>query len=434
VKTISDAPRAIAIWPANIRAHVNSQGRSALGTWTVRLEKDAYYDDVSFDVTEGARPAGAPLEGATTESFFNLREFPSASARRLGALTGQSVSIRASDKAQAEGHTWYRVTLGAQVGTLPPGTVGWIVADAVTLVTPWDTFRAQLAAWETAHSTLSPDARITRLRQMCHNSDLPFDAVIGTPAGREYADTRRFQAGEWELLRDSQQVTMPDGKVVDVYHLLVGLDVLPRPRESTDIGVGPGGLLTRNVGQNYSAATWSGDIGAAAADAYVRQDAEWERQNPAASAADRIRRYYETRVSQGDLLGDVDAWGIDAARAEPGAPTTIEGLLSAYYGAPATSTGPGAPVNTSRRKSAVERFVRHYGFSVGGPSAALPDQQTPRDQMAHQIQLFARVWVERRDYFRTIDGTLRTDYVDPMTDVFLRWLHELALEVGAGTP
>jgi hypothetical protein len=206
VHTISDMPRAIAIWPASIREHVNRTGRSAFGAWTVRLEKDAYYDDVHFDVTEGARPAGAPLEGATTESSFNLRELPSASARRLGALTGQSVSIRASD------------------------------------------------------------------------------------------------------------------------------------------------------------------------------------------------------------------------------------MLAAYYGAPVTSTGPGAAPSTSRRKSAVERFARHYGFSVGGPSAAFPAQSAARAAMAQQVQLFARVWVERRDYWRTIDGTLRTDFVDPMTHVFLRWLDALATEVGAGTP
>jgi hypothetical protein len=113
---------------------------------------------------------------------------------------------------------------------------------------------------------------------------------------------------------------------------------------------------------------------------------------------------------------------------------TISDMLAAYYGAPVTSTGSGAAPNTSRRKSAVERFARHYGFSVGGPSAAFPDQSAARAAMAQQVQLFARVWVERRDYWRTIDGTLRTDFVDPMTHVFLRWLDALATEVGAGTP
>jgi hypothetical protein len=183
-------------------------------------------------------------------------------------------------------------------------------------------------------------------------------------------------------------------------------------------------FVSRNVGQNYSAATWSGDIGAAAADAFVKQDAEWERQNPAASPADRIARYYGTRVAPADLLGDVDAWGIDAARAQPGAPTTIEGMLSAFYGAPVVAG------NTNQRKAAVERFLGHYGFGAG----PLVAQATPRAAMAEQIQKFAHVWVERRDYFRSIDGTLRTDYVDPMTDVFLRWLEALAAEVGAGKP
>jgi hypothetical protein len=433
VSEISDMPRDIAIWPRRIRDHVERQGRSAFGTWTVRLEKDAYYDDVTFDVTEGSRPP-TTLEGQTTESYFNIRQFPSQSAQVLGTLTGSAVSIRADDKARVGDRTWYRVTLRAPVGSLPSGTVGWIIADAVTLITPWTELRTQLTAWERANAGLSLDARITKLRQMCHNSDLPFDAVIGTAPGTEYADTRRFTAGEWELLRDSQQARMPDGRVVDVYHLLVGLDVLPRRRESTNVELGPGGLITRNIGQNYSAATWSGDIGAAAADAYIRQDAEWERQNASASAADRIRRYYTTRVSEADLLGNVDAWGIDAARSAPSAPTTIEGLLSEYYGAPVdVAPGTGAQ-NTSRRRSAVERFLAHYGFATGTPAAALVDQPA-RASMADQIQLFARVWVERRDYFRSIDDSaLRSQYVEPMADEFLRWLDALAADTGARTP
>jgi hypothetical protein len=86
--------------------------------------------------------------------------------------------------------------------------------------------------------------------------------------------------------------------------------------------------------------------------------------------------------------------------------------------------------NTHQCKAAVERFLGHYGFGAG----PLVAQATPRAAMAEQIQKFAHVWVERRDYFRSIDGTLRTDYVDPMTDVFLRWLEALAAEVGAGKP
>jgi hypothetical protein len=50
-------------------------------------------------------------------------------------------------------------------------------------------------------SVTTAPVRITHLRQTCHDKDLPFDDVIGVPAGKEHADTRAFKRGEWELLR-----------------------------------------------------------------------------------------------------------------------------------------------------------------------------------------------------------------------------------------
>lgn len=436
-RQIKDQTSGLALVLSNeeVRTWVRRNGLSALGTWTVRLEKDDYFHDVTFAVSEGPSP-GPALSGSTTQSFYNLRELPSETAPKLGELAGEEVPIKVDNKARSGGRTWYRVTLGAPTGKLPAGTSGWIVADAVVAVTEWDMFRTQLQAWEAANGE-PLEQRITHLRQMCHDKDLPFDDVIGVKQGTEYANTRSFKRGEWELLRDSQQVRMPDGRVVDVYHLLVGLDVLPRKDESRSISLFPG--VTRNVGQNYSAATWSGDIGAAAADAALSQDATWEKQNPGASESDKVERYYSTRVSDGDLYGDIDAWEItELQHATSGAPTSIDALLAAYYGGPvvASQAGVGTGMHVEKRKAAVENFLRHYGFGFGGPYAPLAAQPA-RDDMVHQIETFANVWLDNRDYKLLGQPMWRVNevhrYSQLMGDRLLEWLEKLAVEVGART-
>ena len=428
VQTSSGSISGVYTLGANVlRDHVNRTGTSALGTWTLRLEKDSFYDDISFAVTQDANRPGPALAGETTESFFNIRELPADTARVLGTLTGTSTPVTVDHKQRFGGRTWYRIRLGGPIGALPAGTVGWVVSDAVVATTPWDVFRTQLHAWETANAALPLGTRITHLRQLSHNADLPFDAVIGTPAGPMYGDQRPFQRGQWELLRDSQQVLMPDGNIVDVYHLLVGLDVLPRRVENktiTQYG------FSLNVGQNYSAATWSGDIGAAAADAHLRQDAEWERRNPTADAAARQDRYWRTRVSEADLLGDVDAWGIDEMRNNDPTLDTIEALLAAYYGAPQATAPGGGHAHTSRRRSAVERFLTHYGFVTQGPQ--LRSQATARAGMAHQIGLFAEVWISNRaPIMGSSSPSMYSDFVEPMTDRLLDFLQRMVTETGA---
>jgi hypothetical protein len=179
-----------------------------------------------------------------------------------------------------------------------------------------------------------------------------------------------------------------------------------------------------------SAATWSGDIGAGAADGWLAADAEWERQNPGASLEDRRRRYFTTRASEPDLLADIDAWGIDELKRGPGAPDTIEGLLAAFYGAPAT-VQPGEQVeHTSARTRALERFLDNYGLTTEEPLKSQP----ARDDMADQILIFARVFALTRDYFRDEDPALKTDWAVPMADMFLEFLERLVAETGAHVP
>ena len=94
--------------------------------------------------------------------------------------------------------------------------------------------------------------------------------------------------------------------------------------------------------------------------------------------------------------------------------------------------GPSFPFNTSKRKSAVERFVRHYGFKLGPGS--LSSQKGPRDGMAKQVKIFGRTWLFKRNApFKSDHTDDMHAYADEMTDMFLDWLDMLALEVGAGT-
>ena len=310
------------------------------------------------------------------------------------------------------------------------GTEGWVIEDGVVVTVPWDLFLSQLRKFESANSKLSLDQRITKLRQMCHKKDLPFDSIIGTSAGSEYLDTRSFTRSEWQILEGSLQVVkVPDGSPVDMYHLMVGIDVLPRQVENQT-------YWNFNVGQNYSASTWSGDIGAGAADAFLGQDKDWENANKIPLPGDANRtskltelqaRYYNTRAPESDLLGDIDAWGVDELRSDKSL-DSIEKLLVAYYGS-TTSSASGKV--TTKRKSAIERFLKNYGFKTTSPL----DSQPSRIKMVEQILLFAKMWIRNRASTMTIATYSESDlikwYVEPMTDRFLKWLDTLAKANGA---
>ena len=54
--------------------------------------------------------------------------------------------------------------------------------------------------------------------------------------------------------------------------------------------------------------------------------------------------------------------------------------------------------------------------------------------MAHQIHLFARVWLMQRKYFKSEEPELESDWVVPMADMFLDYLSQLVRETGAVVP
>lgn len=351
--------------------------------------------------------------------------------------------MHVTNKARVNGEIWYKIrfindfstTLNGNPAVLPANSEGWVINSGVAANVPWALFLRQLRAFGAANHSLSVGERITVLRQMSHGSDLPFDSIIGTDAGNQYLDTRSFSHGSWSILENSlQAVRMPDGSLVDVYHLMVGLDVLPASRR-----VENDTYWNFDIGQNYAAATWSGDIGAGAADAFLATSQEWETRNGITAAnrnttANRARiidYYYNSRAPETDLTGDLDAWGVQTMR-DSGAPvTSVEQLLTSFY----APTGGAAQVMSNRR-AGIEAFYRNYGFHTGAGWTGQPSGTFFR--FSQQIQLFAKMWVRNRASTGTIltydETALYSNYSLHMAIRFFEWLDQQAAAAGASVP
>ena len=416
---------------------MRKQGRSALGDWTVRVEQDGYYDSVAIPVVETVPLP--ELEGMTTQSYYNLRELPAKSSKLIGKLTGEEVFIRVDSKAKADGIVWYRISLSSPTGktadgqrSLPLGTTGWITADAVTPVIGWDAFIAQLSAWEKAHGESDMGLNITLLRRMSHRSNLPFDKVIGRPEHGRYLDTQPFDPTQWNLLNDAQQVRTPDGKIVDMQHLFVGLDVLTNMKEDHTISE-PGCTSFR------SARTTRRRPGPATS-------APAPPTRPRSSTRSGRRRIRKPRARTGSTATTTRARRTPtcSATSTPGASTRtvrrpMRRARSPSCSRSTTARRPCSP-STARRSPSTPASARapssassgHYGFKLG--AASLRSQTAPREAMAKQVKIFGRTWLFKRNApFKSDNTDEMHDYADEMTGMFLDWLDMLALEVGAGT-
>ena len=213
---------------------------------------------------------------------------------------------------------------------------------------------------------------------MSYDEDLPFDKVIGSESGSEYLSDRTA-TNQWQILREIQTVRMPDGIEVDIYHLMVGLDVIWRPN-ITEITLYL--IVTLPIGESIAAATWAGDISAGATDGYLRADKNWESQF-SLTTAQRLDRYYHTRAPGADLMGDLDAWGIEV----PDAVGSLADTLSAYYEP--------ANVNANRKQSLL-KFLQHYQFDAAAGN--LSGQQAALDAMIDLVSTFASAWYRRSSF------------------------------------
>lgn len=399
-----------------------------------------------------------PLEALTSPSTaFNLRMGPGEASQSLGEQDGDVVPVKVLDKAKADEQMWYniellrdlRVTKGGKASKLSAGASCWIVgsrkveaglAERLLLdkgpslegggleyvAAPWNFFRYQLEQFERRHLHLDLNGRITMLRQMSHKKDLPFDYVIGSKPGKSYLDSIPYVQGEWQLLKDYQAVRVPDGRIVDLQHLLVGLDVLRRPETAVS-------YLRMYIGTNWAAATWAGDLGAGAVDLELKASKQWEKRHQNASASIRADYYFKSRAGDWDLVADVDAWGIHALRSPQ--LKTVGDLLASYY---EHTIVEGPRTVTSARRGAVERFLAHYGFHYDSQVdytsyPVLIKQKEATRRVREAIWSFARIWKFGK---QPLAGEARPDpaAVGAMTAQFLYWLEIQAIENGASVP
>lgn len=396
-----------------------------------------------------ALPSAMPaLDGVLkANAEVHIRKDGTTSAASLGVLAGTAARVLVTDKKEADGELWYNIELQEQVKVVPKvgdplskattlakGTQGWIVARGLnSIIASWALVRHDLSAFDTANASLGLSDRITALRQSTHGSKLPFDHIIGTKKGKLYLDQMPFEAGKWQLGRDYQAFRAPDGRVVDLHHLIVGMDVLSRREQSAEYLLNP-------IGTNWSATTWAGDVGSAAAEATLARDSTtWERWNPTATETEKLQYYFTTRASEHDLLGDLDGWGIQRIR--NGDPTidSIDKLFAIYYG---TTLKGGMRTLTEQRKNSIELFLDHYDLTYD-PAVdpqeypALPKQKKPATRMVNQVDAFGRIWMLRQDPYLSFedDPNARAPrYVGEMTLQYLWWLEYQAIENGAEVP
>jgi hypothetical protein len=392
-------------------------------------------------LTDPLAPLDARLKPNTEMTF---RDGPTEYARSRWVQTGTAARIKVLEKSKIDGATWYHIELQEPVRVVPyagaPLTQAkwlgmderqdyWIDARGIDiLVASWALFRNDLEAFEYELFDLSLSDRITAIRQRMHDEATPFDQVIGAKPGKLYLDKVPYEPKRWQLGPDYQAFVAPDGQWIDVQHLMVGLDVLSRPEKNVIFKM----YGTSNpIGTNWAASTWSGDTGSAAADATIHNDASsWERWNPEATLEQQLEYYFATRASDHDLLGNLDAWGIQSLREADSKANKLGPLLAQYY--EDTKMGLIQPL-TAPRKDALEKFLGHYGFTYALPTAladfpVLPRQDAMRG-MVKEIQLFGRIWMIRRNnaLAARTKGEVQAKHTDKMALMFAWWLESWAI-------
>jgi len=419
-----------------------------------------------------------PLEGMTSlsaEMMLRTKPIHDPTSTILGQQMGDSIRVRVlakdlKDKTRQPlfpgNPLWYKIELlspltvmevdnqGIQTGAqkvLPAGKQPnqelWVASGGLDYITaPWAFFRYQLSEFEKTYSSLSLDDRITLLRQMSESKELQADNVIGTQPGSVYLENRLFRSDRWQIAKDYETVRTPDGRVVEIKHLLSGIDVLRRSTDKTAY-VWPKelrGIKSIGVGSNYAAVTWSGDLGAAAVDMTLRRGEEWELRNKHATFDERANFYFTTRAWEQDLLSDVDIWGIHALRSL-NSPSlhSIDSLLAFYY----EYTMPGdLRTLTWARKDALELFLKKYGFTYDRATdlakfPALSKQRAARRGIRDEIARFGEAWKAAKAPLKTSVPTRLTspsvlaeedrEAIEAMTDLFLYWLEIQTIENGA---
>jgi|GEM_PF-4009130 len=388
--------------------------------------------------------------GGTTRAFVNLRSRPvTHSSTFLGELDGGNYPVTISGKKIQDGFTWYKATFkdpSTFKKLLSPkvqinkdnlqakeGHYAWISAKGLDLHVSYAQFLRQLKGWEKANSKLTVKQRITKLRQMGHDSGLPFGTVIGKDQGKYFQDHRPDFSDLHTIIGKAQGVVMPDGKKVDMYHLIVGLDVLekdnPRRNQQT--------VYSYDIGENYAAATWAGDIGAGVSDMimmegsskseyeqdFIKKKADHKKKKRPYDITDQRRKYYyNSRAPEADLLADIDSWVAASFVGDKGM-NSISTIVERFYGGVSDKTGQTVKKN---RTKAIENFLRNYNFrKVDG----LLSQSDPVKRMTDQVYKFSKIWAIKTTWIPTSGiwnyAALFKESKN-MTKMFIIWLEKLA--------
>jgi hypothetical protein len=379
-----------------------------------------------------------PLAALTTRNTeMTLRSAPSVNGASLGEQDGHQVRVTVLGKAYADGYTWFNVELQEPMrvkkgpsAEIRVGTKAWLAKDGLELITaPWDLFRHDLIAFDQATERDSLPAKVTKLRQRTETRSLPADAVIGSERGDTYLEDIRDDPKSWQLGKDYKSATAPDGRPIDVNHLLAGLDVLRRPETARD-------FLGVTIGTNWAAATWSGDVGSAAADMKLKTDKYWEGRNSSLGEAERAEYYFSARAGDWDLLGDLDPW--ETSRYSTRDVSTLDTLVAAFY---EQTTSGALRELTAKRVKSIERLLAYYGFTYDyskdlAQYPAFVKQREAVRRISGEVWKFAQAWMYYRKRSLVYSGSKAerepdSGIVIAMTAQLLYWLEYAAIENGA---
>jgi Domain of unknown function (DUF4157)/Bacterial SH3 domain len=427
-----------------------------------------------------------PLPGTTSEaSGLNVRSEPGADGPVIGKLSYRAMKVQVLDsrivtdklgrllwlKVRFSPEDFQAIVLahsmqgfiegqGASPATdssaqpaVPGSPEGWVSeAGLSTTAMKWADFLGLVRAFDAAYAEEPVTDRLSRLRQIGEEPDVPGNAIVGAGGGLTNQTNRGDQKPDpsrWSLLYEAKQVELPSGEIVDIHHMLLGAESLIDDGRRSEDRFTPLG----SVGQSYAATTWSGDIGGAAADLVWHKSADWEQRWPAPSPEEIDSFYFRTRASDQDLLGDIDAWGAYETLPAPGEKrplvTSIAQFLTFTYGSGESGPGLGEFVLSNGRARGIANLLRHYGFTA---ATGLRAQTDAVNKMDEQALIFTEAW-SRKNYGEGVKKVLKgkpppapandQDLVEAshrMTLLFIDWLENQAkrysvdLTEGGSTP
>lgn len=256
---------------------------------------------------------------------------------------------------------------------------------------------------------------ITRLRKVFYDSRGWDELLIPGAAEVRAIELPAMAAG----VRELQDVRMPDGELVDVGHVLAGLDAINHPVPVAALGA-------YEIAANADAVTWAGDLGSVLGEVLFAQ----RRLDRSLTDAE-VQVQVDRCAPPHDMLGNADAYAIAAAHdISPDAGRPVADILLDYYRAPATAGTPRS-----------RRFTT-FALAVGiGPleGAAFAAEQTwlrrRQDEIASAAALYVGATGDLADWGRPAAARaklalMRTAYDAPLCRPLLeRFVGSLRAEV-----